>query len=178
MPSTSRSRTNKKNASTGSTKKVISHSGGRSVTKGGISVTRSNPSPRKKTPRSLATARIPRNKSPPVAVTRPMKIDFVPTILPDKGGVIPDTILHHYNESLIVGATLDFTLMSEEQHLMWLKFFLQSTARLNEACLSLQGQLTKYRMASTANIENKDKVDFVALACPVIRLCMFQIFIC
>jgi hypothetical protein len=180
MPSTSRSRANKKNASTGGTKKVISHGGRRTAAKGGMSMTtRSSPtrsSPRKKTPHSPATDTSPRKKTPPVAVTRPTKIDFVPICLPDGGGVIPENILHHYNESLIVGATLDFTLMSEEQHLMWLKFFSRSTARLNEACLSLQGQLAEYRMASTVNIQNKEKVDFLAKACPVIRQSIFPIF--
>ena len=122
MTSTSRSQANKKNASTGGTKKVISHGGRRTAAKGGMSMM-THTSPRKKTPHSPATATSPRKKTPPVAVTCPTKIDFVPICLPDGGGVIPENILHHYNESLIVGATLDFTLMSEEQHLMWLKFF-------------------------------------------------------
>jgi hypothetical protein len=109
-------------------------------------------------------------------VTFPRKKDFIPTCLPDGGGVIPGAVLQAYNESLIVGGSLDFTFMSEDEHLMWLEFFSRSTARLNETCLSLQGQLAEYRKASTGNVENQEKLDFVEARFPVIKSVAFELF--
>lgn len=166
MPSTSRSRKAAKN-------NISTRSGGGSAAKAVVSTGRTT------------SKQNPKNKTPPrVAVTSPRKKDFVPTCLPDGGGEIPDHILRRYNESLTVGAITDFTLLSEEQHLMWLDFFSKSTARLNGVCLSqqqqivsLQGQLTEYRNASTAEIDGKEKMKFVDSILPLIKSEMFKIFI-
>jgi len=72
---------------------------------------------------------------------------------------------------------MDFTKLTEENRLVWLKFFADMVPRLNRERYLLQTQLNEYRKQATIDLENDEKVAFVAKVSPTIKRDMFQIFV-
>ena len=72
---------------------------------------------------------------------------------------------------------MDFTLVSEEIRLTWLKFFANTVIHLNRECNSLKAQLNEYRVTATTGFQQQEKADFVKLVSPTIKSGMFQIFL-
>jgi hypothetical protein len=86
-------------------------------------------------------------------------------------------ILQRFNDLLAVGARLNFSLLSDDKRIMWLKFFAEAVIHLNSECTSLKGQLNEYSTVATRNTDHQEKVDFVKSVCPLIKSVMFGIFI-
>jgi hypothetical protein len=78
---------------------------------------------------------------------------------------------------LVVGTSINFSLLSGENRLKWLKFFSQTVVQLNRECKLLQGQLDEYRTTTATNVNSEAKVNFVDSVSPTIKNAMFGIFI-
>jgi hypothetical protein len=72
---------------------------------------------------------------------------------------------------------MDFTLVSDENRLTWLKFFSDTVLKLNGECNSLKAQLNEYREMTTTGVQLQEKGEFVKLVSPMIKSGMFQIFL-
>jgi hypothetical protein len=62
---------------------------------------------------------------------------FSPTLLPEKELAGSESIQHRFNESLSIGTKMDFTLLSHDNCLVWLKFFSDTVVKLNNECTLL-----------------------------------------
>ena len=101
----------------------------------------------------------------------------MPTFLPVGKGPVPPLILKQFNKSLSVAARMDFTLVSDENRLTWLKFFSDTVLKLNGECNSLKAQLNEYCEMTTTGVQLQEKGEFVKLVSPMIKSGMFQIFL-
>jgi hypothetical protein len=72
---------------------------------------------------------------------------------------------------------MDFTELTEENRLVWLKFLADTVPHLNRERISLQSQLNEYRQQATIDLEHNEKLAFVANVSPTIKSHMFEIFI-
>ena len=72
---------------------------------------------------------------------------------------------------------MDFTLLSDENRLLWLKFFSDTVVKLNTECTLLRSQLEQYRETSLIDSQHKDKVEFVSKVASQIKSDMFKIFL-
>lgn len=102
---------------------------------------------------------------------------FSPTLLPPKGAPTSEETKERFSKSLSIGTKMDFALLSEENRLLWLKFFADTVVKLNTECTLLRGQLDQYRVRATNDVESKAKVDFVNKILPLLKSGMFSIFI-
>ena len=102
---------------------------------------------------------------------------FSPTLLPEKVLAGSESIQHRFNESLSIGTKMDFTLLSYDNCLVWLKFFSDTVVKLNNECTLLRGQLDQYRDRASSDIEHQAKLDFVGKVIPAIKTAMFPIFV-
>jgi hypothetical protein len=102
---------------------------------------------------------------------------FSPTLLPEKGLVVSESIQHRFNESVSIGTKMDVTLLTYENCLVWLKFFSDTVIKLNTECNMLRGQLDQYRDRASSETVHQAKVDFVRKVTPAIKTAMFPIFL-
>ena len=72
---------------------------------------------------------------------------------------------------------MDFTELTEDNRLVWLKFLADTVPRLNRERISLLSQLNEYRQQATIDLEHNEKLAFVANVSPTIKSHMFEIFI-
>jgi hypothetical protein len=72
---------------------------------------------------------------------------------------------------------MDITLLSEDNRLVWLKFFADTVEKLNSECTLLRGQLDEYQNRAASDIEFQAKEEFVKKVVPAIKGGMFQIFL-
>lgn len=86
-------------------------------------------------------------------------------------------ILQRFNDSLAVGARLNFSLLPDDKRITWLKFFAEAVIHLNSECTSLKGQLNEYSTVATSNMDHQEKSDFVKSVYPLIKSVMFGIFV-
>jgi hypothetical protein len=70
---------------------------------------------------------------------------------------------------------MNFSLLSEEKKVTWLKFFSDTVLHVNRNCRALQGQVDEYNRTAHRNVEEKEKTDFVESAYPSIKNAMFGI---
>ena len=122
----------------------------------------------------------PHAASPNASLCDPDLVDtvsFAPTHLPQGNVTVPQLTRERFKESLSIGTHMDFTRLSEENRLVWLKFFADMVLHLNRECELLQGQLNEYRERATIDLEHDQKVAFVAKVSPTIKNTMFQIFV-
>ena len=126
----------------------------------------------------------PRDKSQPSQVSKSTKksvlVDslnrFTPTPLPYPRSTASESILQAFNDSVSKGTKMDFTVLTEEKCLKWLKFFSNTIVKLTNEVRVLRGQLDQYSERALVDSENQAKVDFISKVSSVIKSGMFKIF--
>jgi hypothetical protein len=78
---------------------------------------------------------------------------------------------------LVVGTSINFSLLSGANRLKWLKFFSQTVVQLYRECKLLQGQFDEYHTTTATNVNSEAKVNFVDSVSPTIKNAMIGIFI-
>jgi hypothetical protein len=71
---------------------------------------------------------------------------------------------------------MDFTVLTEEKRVEWLKFFSDTVVKLSNEVRVLRGQLDEYNEHALVDSENQVKVNFTSKVLSAIKSGMFKIF--
>jgi hypothetical protein len=71
---------------------------------------------------------------------------------------------------------MDFTVLTEEKHIKWLKFFSNTIVKLSKEVCVLRGQLDQYSEHALVDSKNQEKVNFTSKVSSAIKSGMFKIF--
>jgi hypothetical protein len=101
---------------------------------------------------------------------------FTPTLLPHPRSIASDSVLQAFNDSVSKGTKMDFTVLTEEKRIEWLKFFSDTVVKLSNEVRVLRGQLDQYSERALVDSENQAKVNFTSKVSSAIKSGMFKIF--
>ena len=71
---------------------------------------------------------------------------------------------------------MDFTVLTKEKCIEWLKFFSDTIVKLSNEVRVLRGQLDQYSERALVDSENQAKVNFTSKVSSAIKSGMFKIF--
>jgi hypothetical protein len=101
---------------------------------------------------------------------------FTPTLLPYPRSTASDSVLQAFNDSVSKGTKINFTVLTEEKRIKWLKFFSDTIIKLSNEVRVLRGQLDQYSERALVDSENQAKVNFTSKVSSAIKSGMFKIF--
>lgn len=101
---------------------------------------------------------------------------FSPTPLPYPRSNASESTLQAFNDSVSKGTKMDFSVLTEERRLEWLKFFSDTVCKLTNEVRVLRGQLDQYSERALLDSEKQAKVNFLSEVSSSIKSGMFPIF--